>query len=166
MDINKIKVSELEREDNFDNSWLFGYKMDVEGLPRSVRFSLDKILNSTASKYDGEDILIFNTYQLSGGQKMYVGDITQDETLAETDIVSCYGSLYMFIRNQTDGDKTLTFPTPSNYYFFQKNENVITVPKDGYVEVLITGYGEIRVVSYKVSGNSEPVLVPDPFVKG
>lgn len=146
IDLKPIPVSHLSETNEAENFYAFGYT-DKNGVKKSARIPASLLGGKAhAKKYDGTDILTARSYKLGTSEEMYVGSITDNMVLSETNIASCYGTLYMLVKNNTTQDKTITFPT-ANYSFFPKGKGIITVPQKGYIELAIKGYGSDRAVT-------------------
>lgn len=143
--LKPVPQSQFDETKSAEDLFLSGYT-DKAGVKKNVRIKASSFVGAAHAKaYEG-NIFDTNMFSLSASEEMYVGSISGDVTLSETNVSSCYGTLYLFIKNDTDKDHSLTLPE-ENYHFFPQGKNKIAIPAKSYIELAIKAYGMVRVVT-------------------
>lgn len=155
IELKPVALSQFDEIKNTDNLFLAGYT-DQAGGKKNVRIHASSFIKEGHAKAYAGDILESKAFSLSSSEEMYHGQIKQDVVLSEVNASSCYGTLYLFITNNTEQEYSLTLPE-DGYYFFPQDQKTIIVPSKNYIELAIKAYGEARVVT-NLSGLDEEEL--------
>lgn len=143
--LKPVPQSQFDETKSAEDLFLSGYT-DKDGARKNVRIKASSLVGSAHAKAYQGDILETKVFRLSSSEEMYMGTITNDVLLSETNASSCYGTLYLFIKNDTDKEHSITLPEGS-YHFFPQSQNKIGIPAGSYIELAIKAYGVDRVVT-------------------
>lgn len=154
--LKPVPQSQFDETKSAEDLFLSGYT-DKDGARKNVRIKASSLVGSAHAKAYQGDILETKVFRLSSSEEMYMGTITSDVLLSETNASSCYGTLYLFIKNDTDKEHSITLPEGS-YHFFPQSQNKIGIPAGSYIELAIKAYGVDRVVT-NLSGLEQDEIV-------
>lgn len=143
--LKPVPQSQFDETKSAEDLFLSGYT-DKDGARKNVRIKASSLVGSAHAKAYQGDILETKVFRLSSSEEMYMGTITNDVLLSETNASSCYGTLYLFVKNDTDKEHSITLPEGS-YHFFPQSQNKIGIPAGSYIELAIKAYGVDRVVT-------------------
>lgn len=143
--LKPVPQSQFDETKSAEDLFLSGYT-DKDGARKNVRIRASSFVGSAHAKAYQGDILGTKVFRLSSSEEMYMGTITNDVLLSETNASSCYGTLYLFVKNDTDKEHSITLPEGS-YHFFPQSQNKIGIPAGSYIELAIKAYGVDRVVT-------------------